>query len=165
VTTSSGTFNILLIDNDDDDRILFATALKESGLKAELFEAKDGYAGLNYIFGDGQYSDRHKFPVPNIVFLDVKMLGIDGFAVLGRIRSVPKTKSLPVIMLSNSDLASDVQAAYLSGANAFHRKPGTYRALVDLLRTILTPWKDVNFRPPHYKSGETQWKQIMHKIR
>ena len=135
-------FNLLLIDDEEHDRFLFGTALRETGLKIELFEATDGYAGLRYIFGDGQYAERHKYPFPDIVFLDIKMPGIDGFDVLRKIRADPKTKWLPVMVLSNSELLSDVQAAYAFGANAFHRKPATYHRLVELLRSVLTPWQD-----------------------
>lgn len=145
---------LLLIDDNDDDRRLSATALQDTGLTVDLFEATDGYAGLGYIYGDREYADREKFPFPDIVFLDIKMPGMDGFAVLRQIRSNPKTKRLPVIMLSNSDLPSDLQAAYALGADAFHRKPVSYRALVDLLRSVLTPWLDIYSARSHFKRKE-----------
>lgn len=132
---------ILLIDDDPNDRILFVAALEETGLDAQFYEATDGYAGLRYLFGDGAFANRKKYPLPDVVFLDVKMPGLDGFGVLRRLRDRPETKLLPVLMLSNSEHASDMQAAFKLGANAFYRKPTKFIAMVDLLRAVLTRGK------------------------
>jgi CheY-like chemotaxis protein len=151
MSTDTGALNLLLIDDNEDDRVLFATALQETGLKAELFQATDGYAGLGYIFGHGPYTNREKFPLPDLVFLDVKMPGIDGFGVLRQIRGDPSTKRLPVIVLSNSEVLSDMKQAYALGADAFHKKPARYVELVTLLSSVITPWQHTLSQAPHRK--------------
>jgi two-component system response regulator len=143
MVASPRTLRLLLIDDDKDDRALFAAALEETRLKVDLFVATDGYTGLSYLYGSGQYADRSKFPFPDVVFVDVKMPGLNGFGVLRQIRSNLKSKTVPVIMLSNSGLQMDVQEAYASGANAFQRKPATFNTLVNLLRAELHPWHTV----------------------
>ncbi len=130
----------LLIDDEEDYRQLFASALKESGLDVELFEVPDGSAGLDFLRGNEPYVDRAKFPMPDLVFLDLAMKGLDGLAVLKDIRKKLGAQNLPVIVLSNSDVKDDVTAAYSSFASAFHRKPSRYRDLVSLLQTIIPLW-------------------------
>jgi CheY-like chemotaxis protein len=140
MSSKSGILKLLLIDDDPDDRTLFTTALGETGLAVDLTEATDGYAALNYLFGRGDYADRAKFPLPDLIFLDLKMPGIDGLGVLKEIRSNPQLKHLPIIVLSNSALKSDLVAAYALGAKAAHQKPVHFRGLVHLLQTVISPW-------------------------
>jgi CheY-like chemotaxis protein len=142
------------VDDDINDRLLFSSALKQSGLQVDLFEATDGFAAMNYLLGHPDYADRKKFPLPDIVFLDLKMPGMDGFAVLKYIRANSKVKNLPVFILSNSMIISDAKAAYALGANAFYQKPSRYHDLVNLLRTALTPWQDSHSSDSHRKSRD-----------
>jgi CheY-like chemotaxis protein len=146
MSPESGILKLLLIDDDPDDRTLFATALHETGLAVELTEATDGYAALNYLFGRGQYADRAKFPLPDLIFLDLKMPGIDGFGVLKEIRSNRELKHLPILVLTNSNLKSDAVASYALGANAIHQKPVHFRGLVHLLQAVISPWLNRGLR-------------------
>jgi two-component system response regulator len=145
-------FHVLLVDDDANDRLLFASALEQSGLEVDMFEATDGYAAMNYLLGHPDYTDREEFPLPDLVFLDLKMLGMDGFAVLKEIRRRRNLMHLPVIIFSNSTMMSDMKAAFALGANAFYQKPARYCDLVNLLRAVLTPWQHEHSRVSEGKS-------------
>jgi len=139
----AGKSRVLLIDDDHDDRQLFALALARSGLNVDLFEATDGYAAINYLLGNKPYADRAKFPFPDLVFLDLKMPGMDGFDVLKQIRTRLGLQNLPVIVFTNSDDKTDVTAAYSSHASAFHQKPFESDALVAFLQEVIPLWTQV----------------------
>ena len=134
---------MLLIDDDEDFRLLFASALEESGLDVGLFGVTDGFAAINYLLGNEPYADRANFPLPDLVFLDLAMPGKGGFDVLNDIRNKLGQQQLPIIVLSDSAIKTDVAAAYSSQASAFHRKPSRYRDLVSLLRTVIPLWPDI----------------------
>lgn len=100
----------------------------------------DGLAGLNYLRGDEPYGDRSKFPVPDLVILDLKLPGMDGLTVLKEIRKKLGLQKLPVIVLTNSEVKNDVARAYSSFASGFHRKPAHYEDLVSLVQTVIPLW-------------------------
>jgi two-component system response regulator len=133
-------WQILFVDDDSDYRRLFASALQESRLDVDLFEARDGFAGMNYLLGNGPYADRARFPFPDLIILDLNMPGMDGLAVLKEIRGRLGLQNLPIIILTTSGLQSDVTVAYASRASAFHQKPSRYRDLVSLLQTVIPLW-------------------------
>jgi CheY-like chemotaxis protein len=139
------------VDDDENDRLLFGSALKATGLDIELFEAADGYAAINYLLS----AEPAQFPAPDVVFLDLKMPGMDGFAVLKEIRSRPELKRLTVYILSHSNQRSDMVAAHALGANAAYYKPSHYKDLVGLLQTILTPWCSALPSDPKRKPKES----------
>jgi two-component system response regulator len=131
-----GKCNVLLVDDDENDRLLFGSALKDTGLSVELFEMPDGCAAINYLLSAAPA----EFPLPDVVFLDLKMPAMDGFEVLKEIRSRPELKGLTVFILSHSNERSDMVRAHALGADAAYRKPTHYKDLVGLLLTVLTPW-------------------------
>jgi CheY-like chemotaxis protein len=128
--------NILLVDDDENDRILFCSALTDTGLNVELAEVSDGCAAINYLLS----AEPAEFPLPDVVFLDLKMPAMDGFEVLKEIRSRPELKQLMVYILSHSQQREDMVRAYGLGATAAYKKPTHYKDLVGLLLTVLTPW-------------------------
>ena len=130
----------MIVDDDADDRLLFSRALEKSGLKVELFEATDGYAAINYLLGNEAYADRARFPFPDLVVLDLKMPGMDGFEVLKQIRASMGLQNLPVVVFTNSDSKKDAAAAYSSHASAFHQKPYECDELVRLLQRVIPVW-------------------------
>ena len=130
----------MIVDDDADDRLLFSRALEKSGLNVELFEATDGYAAINYLLGNEAYADRSRFPFPDVVVLDLKMPGMDGFEVLKQIRANMGLQNLPVIIFTNSDSKKYAAAAYSSHASAFHQKPYGSDELVRLLQRVIPLW-------------------------
>jgi CheY-like chemotaxis protein len=140
-------WRVLFVDDDKDYRQLFASALKESGLKVDFFEVTDGFAAINYLLGNEPYTDRKKFPFPDLAFVDLKMPGMDGLEVLKEIRTRLGLQNLPIIVLTTSDLQADVTASYSSRASAFHQKPPRYQDLVILLQTVVPLWLNFGASP------------------
>jgi len=140
----------LLVDDDENDRLLFGSALKDTGLNVELSEAPDGYAAINYLLS----AEPAEFPLPDVVFLDLKMPAMDGFQVLKEIRSRPELKRLTIFILSHSNERSDMIRAHALGADAAYRKPTHYKDLVGLLLTVLTPWCSIAPSDSKRKSKE-----------
>jgi CheY-like chemotaxis protein len=134
---------VLLVDDDADGRLLFARALRHSGLDVDSFEATDGVAGINYLLGSEHFADRAKFPFPDLVFVDLKMPGMDGFDVLKEIRSRLGLQTLPVVVLTNSNMKADVTASYALRASAFHQKPHSADDLVNLLQQVIPLWLNI----------------------
>src|SRR5262245_59771666 len=95
---------VLLVDDDENDRLLFGSALEDTGLDVELFEASDGYAAINYLLS----AEHAEFSSPDVIFLDLKMPAMDGFQVLKEIRSRPELKRLTIFILSHSTERSDM---------------------------------------------------------
>jgi CheY-like chemotaxis protein len=142
---------VLLVDDDENDRLLFGSALKDTGLNVELFEASDGCAAINYLLS----AEPAEFPLPDVVFLDLKMPAMDGFEVLKEIRSRPQLKGLTIFILSHSNERSDMVRAHGLGADAAYRKPTHYKDLVGLLLTVLTPWCSIPPGDSKRKSKES----------
>jgi len=147
----TGKCHVLLVDDDENDRLLFSSALKDTGLDVELLEMPDGYAAINYLLS----AEPAEFPLPDVVFLDLKMPAMDGFEVLREIRSRPELKRLTVFILSHSNQRADMVRAHGLGANAAYHKPTHYKDLVGLLLTVLTPWCTLPPGDSKRKSKET----------
>jgi len=140
-------FRALLVDDDSNDRLLFRRALNKSGLGVDLIEAIDGSAGINYLLGKERFGNRAKFPFPDLVILDLKMPGTDGFDVLKEIRKTMGLQNLPVLVFTNSDCKEDAAKAYSSHASAFHQKPFEADQLANLLQEVIPLW--LNSSPDH----------------
>jgi CheY-like chemotaxis protein len=122
-----------MIDDSQEDALFVKRALDKSGLPHQFYHALDGLEGIGYLQGDGRYSDRQKFLFPNVLLCDLKMPGMDGYAVLEWLQAHPHCKVIPTIVFSSSALETDVHKSYVLGANAYLEKPNT---LDELTRTI-----------------------------
>lgn len=107
----------------------------------------DGAAAIDYLAGVPPYDDRKDFPVPVLVLLGLKLPKRNGFEVLEWIRSQPKLKRLPVVMLTSSNEPPDISRAYDSGVNSYLGKPVGTGKLVDMLKTVDLYWLMTNTKP------------------
>jgi CheY-like chemotaxis protein len=107
---------MLLAEDDDDDRSFFRQALLESGIGAELTMVTDGWQLIELLL-----DQRNKF-IPDIIFLDINMPGMDGKSCLREIRRLEKFVDIPVIILSTSTRLSDIEETYRDGANRYFSK-------------------------------------------
>lgn len=140
-------FRILLVDNDRDHRVLFRSALKAGGLDLDLFEVTDGFSAICYLLGNEPYSDRTKFPMPDLIFLDWDIPDMDGFGVLRVIRANLGFQNLPIVVLAKSGSEGDRAMAYSLGATSFHEKPARPRDFVTLLKNIIGIWHPGDLTP------------------
>ena len=140
---------ILLVEDNPMDVILTLDAFKEAKLLNEIHVARDGEEALNYMFGRGIYADRAKFPVPNLILLDLKMPGIDGFEVLKQIKTTDLIKRIPVIILTSSKEEGDLALSFDLGANSYLVKPVSFNGFIDVVKEIDNYWFSLNLEAPN----------------
>src|SRR5687767_9339564 len=133
-------FPVLLVEDSPDDVWLVRRAFTSAGLEHPLFAVEDGGQAIDYLCGKGQYADRKAFPLPSLVIADLKMPRVDGFQLIKWMRGDTPARIIPIIVMSSSALAQDVNRAYELGANAYMVKPANYLALERLFRTIADFW-------------------------
>ena len=131
---------ILLVEDNPMDVELIIDAFKEARLGNKIQVAKNGKQALEFLFGEGEYADRKKYPLTDIVLLDLKMPGIDGHEVLRRIKSTEKLKRLPVIILTSSRDEGDRAMSYDSGANSYLVKPVAFDEFLKVVKQISEYW-------------------------
>jgi len=131
---------ILLVEDSADDALLVSKAAEQTLGGVRLLRVPHGIAALQYLEGQGIYSDRTAYPFPEIVLLDLKMPEMDGFQVLRWIREHPKLKRLPVIVLTGSTLEDDSERAYENGANSYLVKPCDFSQLVETMKHFGEFW-------------------------
>lgn len=139
---------ILLIDDNPMDVELALDAFREAHLANQVEVAHDGESGLDYLLGEGRYTDRTRFPMPDLVLLDLKMPRIDGFEVLRRIKALPKLKRIPVIILTSSREEGDLALSYDIGANSYLVKPVSFSGFVEVVRQVGDYWLTLNVGAP-----------------
>jgi CheY-like chemotaxis protein len=132
---------ILHVEDNADDVLLVAMAFRKAGVGAKLEVATDGDKAIAAL------CNCQGGPLPACVLLDIKLPSKSGLEVLQWIRSNPATKRLPVIMLTSSLLASDVNQAYDLGANSYLIKPPNLDNLIELVKTIDAYWLRTNTPP------------------
>jgi CheY-like chemotaxis protein len=136
--TNSGV--ILLVEDSEDDVFLMKRALKLAGVVNPVYVISDGEQATLYLGGEGPYADRTKFPMPAVVFLDLKLPFRSGHEVLEWIRAQPTLESLVVVVLTSSDEPSDLRRAYSLGANSYLVKPLTPKQLTNLADAFNWSW-------------------------
>src|SRR6267142_5224903 len=118
---------ILLVEDREDDVLIIAKAFAEARLDNEVRVVSDGEAAIQYLKGEGIYADRSKYPLPNLILLDLKMPKVDGFEVLRWLRQQPAFANIVVVVLTMSTAIRDVNLAYQLGANSFMVKPDDFQ--------------------------------------
>lgn len=124
---------ILYAEDSEDDVLLLQRAFAKTGLDANIVAVAHGLDAIDYLSGAGRYSDREKYPLPNLILLDIKMPRLDGLEVLKWIRRQEWLRAIPVMMLTSSSQPSDVATAYASKADCYLVKP----VEVDALRALV----------------------------
>jgi CheY-like chemotaxis protein len=140
--------NILLVEDNPDHAELVRRSLEQLQAVSSLHHVEDGEAALDYIFGEGNYTDRARFPAPDLVLLDLRLPRMDGIEVLRRVKAHPTLHCTPVVVLTTSDAERDVTAAYQCHANSFVTKPVDYQRLSRLISDLGFYWLAWNKNPP-----------------
>jgi CheY-like chemotaxis protein len=127
---------ILLVEDNEDDAFIFSRAYRLAKLPHPVQTTTDGNEALDYLFGEGEYADRTKHPLPFLVFLDLKLPLKPGHEVLQAIRAEPALADLSVVVLTSSAEARDVTRAQEHGALAFLVKPPTAQHLAAAVSAV-----------------------------
>lgn len=132
--------SVLLVEDNPDDALLMQRAFKLNGLARPAHIAHDGAEAIAYLNGDPPFSDRRRYPYPDLVITDLKMPGASGFDLLTWLHDRPELKVIPTIVWSSSGDPRDVKRAYCLGASGFLCKPTDFQKFKDMVRDIFRYW-------------------------
>jgi len=139
---------ILLVEDNPRDAELTLRALKKSNLLNPVVVASDGVEALDYLFARGAHANRPLSAMPLVILLDLKLPKIDGLEVLKAIRLDPRTKLLPVVILTSSVEEQDLVQGYGLGANSYVRKPVDFVQFIEAVRQLGLYWLMLNESAP-----------------
>jgi CheY-like chemotaxis protein len=139
---------ILFVEDSIDDAALTIRALTKSGFSNKLLHVVDGAAALDFLNCRGIYSERDSTQYPKLVLLDLKMPKVSGIQVLDAVKSNPKLKTIPVVMLTSSNEGPDIEKCFELGANSYIVKPVDSDNFFHAIKEIGLYWMILN-QPPH----------------
>ena len=139
---------VLLVEDSPDDVALTLRAFQRAGIHHPVVVMEDGVDALDYLFGEGRFTGRGPAPQPLVVLLDLNLPRLDGHEVLRRIRQDPRTRLVPVVVLTSSVQEQDLVRSYDSGANSYVRKPVSFLTFVETARQLGVYWLQLNRPPP-----------------
>ena len=140
----SNPVEILLVEDNPLDVELTLHALQEYHLENRIQVVRDGAEALDFIFCEGKYADRNARDVPRVILLDLKLPKMNGLEVLERLKSDPKTRAIPVVVLTSSDQDRDIQKCYEFGVNSYIVKPVDFEQFAEAIRQIKYYWVLLN---------------------
>ena len=146
---------ILLVDDSVRDTEMALDALEQHHLANEVVALRDGEEALDYLYRRGQFSSRAN-DQPAVIVLDLKMPKVDGMEVLRQIKSDPKLKVIPVVVMTSSREEQDLIKSYQLGTNAYVVKPVNFQEFVEAMKQLGVFWAVLNEPPPeslHRPSG------------
>jgi len=138
---------ILLVEDNPDDVLLIRRAFQKAGIGNPVVALDHGDDAVAYLDGTGTYSDRHRYPLPALMLLDLKLPRRSGLEVLAWVRQHEGLKRLPVVVLTSSRDEGDINQAYDLGANSYLVKPVAFDDLLRLVRSVEGYWLMLNERP------------------
>jgi two-component system, response regulator len=138
---------ILLVEDNANDEALTRRALKKANILNKVVVTRDGAIALDYLFAKGDFATRDSSEVPQIVLLDLNLPKVGGLDVLRAIRADPKTKVLPVVVLTSSKQDRDLVDGYNLGANSYVVKPVDFVQFSEAVRQLGLYWLVLNERP------------------
>jgi CheY-like chemotaxis protein len=130
---------VLVAEDDDNDILLLGRVFQKFGISRFHF-VHDGQEAIDYLQARGKYSDRSKFPFPNLLITDLKMPRLGGLEVLNWVREHNHFSVIPTIVFSASGQDSDVKTAYELGANTYIQKPSSLEELQRMVTLVLEYW-------------------------
>lgn len=151
--------DILLVEDNPDDRELMRLAFSKVEILHNLIVVSSAREALNYLQQEtddeiSDTGDRPEKSLPALVILDLNLPKINGIEILQRIRASPRTRILPVIILSSSDEPQDLIDSYINGCNSYIRKPIHFTQLQVFVREISAYWLTINQLPVFGVSNE-----------
>ncbi len=144
---TSLTIEILLVEDSPEDLELTCRALKNANLSNHIQIARDGAEALEFIFCEGPHAARRIEDTPKLILLDLKLPKVDGLEVLQRIKSDPRTRHIPVVVLTSSKEQTDVVKSYALGVNSYIVKPVNFESFSRAVQELGMYWLLLNHPP------------------
>ena len=138
---------ILLVEDNATDAELTLRSLKKHNLANNVVWVKDGAEALDFMFRTGSHAGRGD-GLPRLILLDLKLPKVDGIEVLRRLKSDPKTKTVPIAMLTSSAEERDIVESYKLGVNSYLVKPVDFKQFIDVVSQAGMYWAVLN-KTPH----------------
>jgi len=139
---------VLLVEDNDSDAELTIRILKKHKLANHLVRVRNGADAVDFIYGTGEYAgSRDVSFAPKVILLDIKMPKMNGIEVLQKIRADPRTRALPVVVLTSSQEDPDIRKCYDVGANSYVVKPLNFDGFAAAIQSLGLYWLLLN-QPP-----------------
>ena len=138
---------ILLVEDNHQDEMLILRTLRKANVANQIDVARDGQQALDYLFCEGEFAQRQVTDLPVVVVLDINLPRVGGLEVLARLRADPRTRLLPVVILTSSDEERDRLKSYEQGANSFVRKPVNFAEFAEIVARLGIYWSATNLPP------------------
>jgi CheY-like chemotaxis protein len=136
---------VLVADDNEDHLYLIVRALEEvPGVELDIVTASDGEEALDVVYRRGRFTGG---TAPHLILLDIKMPKINGLEVLERVKNDDRLRSIPVVVLTSSERAEDVDATYRLGGNSYVTKPSSGVGLREGLRRVSSYWTSLATLP------------------
>jgi two-component system response regulator len=139
---------IVLVEDNANDEELMLRAFRKSNIVHRVVVVRDGAEALDYFFCRGAHADRPAGEVVQVVLLDLKLPKVDGLDVLRALRADPRTRLIPVVILTSSTEDQDLVRGYGLGANSYVRKPVDFTQFVEAVRQLGMYWLGINQAAP-----------------
>ena len=139
---------ILLVEDSPADVELTLHALQHNKIANHVHVVQDGEEALDFLFCRGEYADRSFQSPPKVVLLDLKLPKVEGLEVLRRVKNDPRTKSVPVVILTASREEKDLVNGYKLGVNAYIQKPVDFDQFRETVKRLGLHWLVINQPPP-----------------
>jgi len=143
---------LLMVEDNEDDYEATVRSLKKNHFVNPVHWCRSGRDALDFLGRSGKYADGG-VPTPDLILLDLNMPGIDGRQVLGAVKADPKLRHIPVIVLTTSSDARDVEQCYEIGASTYIQKPVSFEGLTEAVRTMKDYWFGVALLPNREKTA------------
>jgi two-component system response regulator len=145
--TEDDIVQILLVEDNPNDLELALHALRKNNLANHIEVVRDGAEALDFIFATGPYAHRNVDNGPKVILLDLKLPKVDGLEVLRKIKADPRTRRIPVVVLTSSGEERDIVESYALGVNSYITKPVNFEQFTEVVRQLGFYWLLLNQHP------------------
>jgi len=135
---------VLLIEDDATDAALIVRALKKTELGGSVYVAKDGEEALDYVFGTGAFAASPGHPDLSLVLLDLRLPGVHGIEVLRRLKGDARTRAIPVVVITGSQISRDVEQCFALGAHSYIPKPFDLAMFIEEIKELGLHWLETH---------------------
>ena len=132
--------SLLIIEDSDEDYTALVRVINQAKISYPIFRCEDGEEALDFLYREGEYTDKSLAPRPSLIILDLNLPGTDGREVLATLKQDCKLKTIPVVIFSTSSNSKDVDACYGQGVTGYIVKPMNTQRLNQLVKTFLDYW-------------------------